>query len=100
MFENHLKFSAVTVLQKVSLILLILFSIFGNLSRIFHSFIISLIQKLRDDWHITKVNVEIWVCYRGNRNYRFFSKGGFPKSRNFYVRTDVNFNWFYVRKLK
>ena len=28
------------------------------------------------------------------------SKGGFPLSRNFYVRTDVNFNWLYVRKLK
>ena len=27
-------------------------------------------------------------------------KGGFPLSRNFYVRTDVNFNWLYVRKLK
>ena len=26
------------------------------------------------------------------------SKGGFPLSRNFYVRTDVNFNWLYVRK--
>ena len=28
------------------------------------------------------------------------TKGGFPLSRNFYVRTDVNFNWLYVRKLK
>ena len=28
------------------------------------------------------------------------SEGGFPLSRNFYVRTDVNFNWLYVRKLK
>ena len=28
------------------------------------------------------------------------AKGGFPLSRNFYVRTDVNFNWLYVRKLK
>ena len=28
------------------------------------------------------------------------SKGGFQLSRNFYVRTDVNFNWLYVRKLK
>ena len=28
------------------------------------------------------------------------SKGGFPLSRNFYVRTDVNLNWLYVRKLK
>ena len=28
------------------------------------------------------------------------SKGGFPLSRNFYVRTDVNFNWLYVRELK
>ena len=27
-------------------------------------------------------------------------KGEFPLSRNFYVRTDVNFNWLYVRKLK
>ena len=27
-------------------------------------------------------------------------KGGFPLSRNFYVRTDVNFNGLYVRKLK
>ena len=27
-------------------------------------------------------------------------KGGFPLSRNFYVRTDVNFNSLYVRKLK
>ena len=27
-------------------------------------------------------------------------KGGFPLSRNFYVRTDVNFNWLYVRKLR
>ena len=27
-------------------------------------------------------------------------KGGFPLSRNFYVRTDVNFNWLFVRKLK
>ena len=27
-------------------------------------------------------------------------KGGFPLSRNFYVRTDVNFNWLYVRKIK
>ena len=26
--------------------------------------------------------------------------GGFPLSRNFYVRTDVNFNWLYLRKLK
>ena len=26
------------------------------------------------------------------------SKGGFPLSRNFYVRTDVNFNWLYVCK--
>ena len=25
---------------------------------------------------------------------------GFPLPRNFYVRTDVNFNWLYVRKLK
>ena len=30
----------------------------------------------------------------------FLFKGGFPLSRNFYVRTDVNFNWLYVRKLK
>ena len=30
----------------------------------------------------------------------FQTKGGFPLSRNFYVRTDVNFNWLYVRKLK
>ena len=28
----------------------------------------------------------------------FTFKGGFPLSRNFYVRTDVNFNWLYVRK--
>ena len=30
----------------------------------------------------------------------FSPKGGFPLSvsRNFYVRTDVNFNWLYVRK--
>ena len=28
------------------------------------------------------------------------SKGGFPLSRNFYVRTDVNLNWLDVRKLK
>ena len=27
------------------------------------------------------------------------TKGGFPLSRYFYVRTDVNFNWLYVRKL-
>ena len=27
-------------------------------------------------------------------------KGGFPLSRNFYVRTDVNLTWLYVRKLK
>ena len=27
-------------------------------------------------------------------------KGGFSLSRNFYVRTDVNFNRLYVRKLK
>ena len=27
-------------------------------------------------------------------------EGGFPLSRNFYVRTDVNFKWLYVRKLK
>ena len=27
-------------------------------------------------------------------------KGGFPLLRNFYVRTDVNFNWLYVHKLK
>ena len=27
-----------------------------------------------------------------------FSKGGFPQSRYFYVRTYVNFNWLYVRK--
>ena len=26
--------------------------------------------------------------------------GGFPLSRNFYVRRDLNFNWLYVRKLK
>ena len=32
---------------------------------------------------------------------RFYSrKGGFPLSRNFYVRTDINFNWLYVRKLE
>ena len=29
-----------------------------------------------------------------------WGKGGFPLSRNFYVRTDVNLNWLYVRKLK
>ena len=28
------------------------------------------------------------------------TKGGFPLSRNFYVRTDANFNWLYVRQLK
>ena len=28
----------------------------------------------------------------------YLPKGGFPLSRNFYVRTDVNFNWLYVRK--
>ena len=28
------------------------------------------------------------------------AKGGFPLSRNFYVRKGVNFNWLYVRKLK
>ena len=33
-------------------------------------------------------------------SYEMVSKGGFPLSRNFYVRTDVNFNWLYVRKLK
>ena len=27
-------------------------------------------------------------------------EGGFPLSHNFYVHTDVNFNWLYVRKLK
>ena len=38
------------------------------------------------------------VCYeRWNKGS---SKGGLPLSRNFYVRTDVNFNWLYVRKLK
>ena len=25
-------------------------------------------------------------------------EGGFPLSRNFYVRTDVNLNWLYTRK--
>ena len=25
-------------------------------------------------------------------------KGGFPLSRKFYVRADVNFNWLYVGK--
>ena len=30
----------------------------------------------------------------------FMAKGGFPLSRNFYVRRDVDFNWLYVRKLK
>ena len=33
-------------------------------------------------------------------NFIYARKGGFPLSRNFYVRTDVNFNWLYVRKLK
>ena len=28
------------------------------------------------------------------------AKGGFKLSRNFHVRTDVNFNWLYVRKFK
>ena len=28
----------------------------------------------------------------------YSNKGGFPLSQNFYVRTDVNFNWLYVRK--
>ena len=40
------------------------------------------------DRHIHK----LWACD--------VSKGGFPLSRNFYVRTDINFNWLYVRKLK
>ena len=26
------------------------------------------------------------------------NKGGFPLWRNFYVPTDVNFNWLYMRK--
>jgi len=32
--------------------------------------------------------------------YGSLRKGGFPLSRtcNFYVRTDVNFNWLYMRK--
>ena len=30
----------------------------------------------------------------------YFTKGGFPLSRNFYIRTDVNFNWLYMHKLK
>ena len=29
---------------------------------------------------------------------QFWTKGGFPLSRNFYLRMDVNFNWLYVRK--
>ena len=27
-------------------------------------------------------------------------EGGFPLPRNFYMRSDVDFNWLYVRKLK
>ena len=36
--------------------------------------------------------------YCGQRFVVTNTKGGFPLSRNFYVRTDVNFNWLYVRK--
>ena len=32
--------------------------------------------------------------------HQTITKGGFPLPRNFYVRTDVNLNWLYVRKLK
>ena len=46
--------------------------------------------------------VRIGRHYARGLNYylRPKAKGGFPLSRNFYVRTDVNFNWLYVRKLK
>ena len=40
------------------------------------------------------------VQFSDSRGGKTLFKGGFPLSRNFYVRTDVNFNWLYVRKLK
>ena len=43
----------------------------------------------------TKYNLEARTV-----DYGLGHKGGFSLSRNFYVRTDVHFNWLYVRKLK
>ena len=50
-----------------------------------------------------KPRVNVKVEPRSRKDYatvEIHLKGGFPLSRNFYVRTDVNFNWLYVRKLK
>ena len=41
-----------------------------------------------------------YIPVPSQKNKQKAIKGGFPLSRNFYVRTDVNFNWLYVRKLK
>ena len=40
------------------------------------------------------------VFREGRGGHGGILEGGLPLSRNFYVRTDVNFNWLYVRKLK
>ena len=53
------------------------------------------------------VKVELRLTFTFMRGFSYITsiliyarKGGFPLSRNFYVRTDINFNWLYVRKLK
>ena len=44
--------------------------------------------------------IKQFICVTVISAVRDLYQGGFPLSRNFYVRTDVNFNWLYVRKLK
>ena len=64
----------------------------------------------RLSYMILKVVIsELLICgitkIKKTQNFRYRSRsgiptslGGFPLSRNFYVRTDVNFNWLHVRK--
>ena len=68
-------------------------------------FIIPLSSKWQKHTAGEKMHVGIYSINRLGRIFNFLTltvgtKGGFALSRNFYVRTDVNFNWLYVRKLK
>ena len=67
------------------------FRIYFSMLKIFGNTGISLFRAIQ----CTKYNLETKTV-----DYGLGHKDGFPLSRNFYVRTDVNFNWLYVRIIK
>ena len=64
-------------------------------------FVISLLKyRIRASFNNDSISLKGYGDARLRTKGKNQSQGGFPLSRNFYARTDVNFNWLNVRKLK